>query len=161
MKSSPDELLHLNAHLEVPRQGGDREADARDVNGDPSLEDQDSSANGDELSPNKGSSMSNTSERHSPPAALTSGRNPSADEPFIDAFSSDLMKGHRRGASAREEHLAVVYEGKLLEYEGDDEDDDDRHIVVHEDVEESTGPKKVNHPSHVRSMSVDGIPFGV
>jgi len=145
MKSSPDELLHLGAHLEVPN----REA----MNGDDA-----ESVESSDTSPQKTPSRTRTST--SPTSLVTCISE--GDEVNNSATATEAKiqsEGERKG------ELAVVYEEKLLEYEEDEEED--RHIVVREDVDiqvavaedESNGRKKPPH--HSRSMSVDGIPFGV
>lgn len=134
MKSSPDALLHLNAHFddysdEEVDQGRavDREIDYNEDHG---------------------------SEQNSGADNVTKCEaNPSQN----GGVDGTCGKGscQKRG----DDELPVVYEGQPLEYGGDDEDDDDRDIIVHEDVEDSAKPKKMGHTSHIRSMSVDGIPF--
>lgn len=143
MKSSPDELLHLNAHLEAPN-GGAMMAD-----------DVESCGESSDASPRK----QNGEDRYSPSSLVTSvsDGSKSGEEAPVKPFAKVVK--------SKKGDLPVVYEEKLLEYSGED-DEEDRHIVVHEDVNvnensSSNGPKKVNHPSHARSMSVDGIPFGV
>lgn len=136
MKSSPDELLHLNAHMEAPRDIDFSNSGDIDANG-----------HADDESPNKSSNASSESENISLPCSLMSETSGSTVESAATALTNSVG-----------EELPVVYEGKILEQEASDEDDDDRHIVVHEDVvEENVSPKKAK--SHSRSMSVDGIPF--
>lgn len=71
------------------------------------------------------------------------------------------VSGDRKDVSKEngDDDLPVVYEGKPLECDDDDEDDDDRDIIVHENADDSTKTHRKLGPSHMRSMSVDGIPF--
>lgn len=139
MKSSPDELLHLNAHLEAPNGAA------------PNGEEVESCGECSDTSPRRSGDL----ERQSPSSRMTSTSESlkSVENTNVDLCSKQAKKGE----------LPVLYEEKLLEYSGED-DEEDRHIVVHEDVDVDGGnstsePKKVSH--HARSMSVDGIPFGV
>lgn len=138
MKSSPDALLHLNAHLDDDDEYGMTETEL-DKESDREIEKSDGVA----VPKVKGLGVKMGGEN---------GR-------------CRLGEGGGRG-----EELAAVPEGGILEFEEDEQeevDPDDDEIIVHEDVddeeeeqeEEEERPKKMAHPSHVRSMSVDGIPF--
>lgn len=136
MKSSPDALLHLNAHFDDYSDSEtelDREID-REME---SSEEREREATSQVSSPTKTS--------------------PTPEQTKDAEEISDSIEGMwKRG----EDELPVVYEGQPLEYDEDEEDPDDHEIIVHEDnLEDAAKPKKVNHTSHVRSMSVDGIPF--
>lgn len=136
MKSSPDALLHLNAHFDDYSDSEtelDREID-REIE---SSEEREGETGSQVPSPTKTSPIpENTND---------------AEE------TSDSNEAMWKRS---EDELPVVYEGEPLEYNGDEEDPDDHEIIVHEDnLEDAAKPKKVNHTSHVRSMSVDGIPF--
>lgn len=130
MKSSPDALLHLNAHFD---DYSDEDAEADRV------VDREIECNEDRDS-EQASFVGSTS-------------NVDSDR---SQGGSDADANEDKVGVPQVEELPVVYENQ--EYGEDDEDDDDRDIIVHEDMEESK-PKKVNHTSHIRSMSVDGIPF--
>ncbi len=140
MKSSPDELLHLNAHLEVANRHGRN------------LDEIESCGESSDASPQK---VKTVVERNSPVSLVTvasDGSSKSGDEVIVGESCAEA----KRPEVEHKGELAVVYEEKLLEYE----DEEDRHIVVREDVAESVpeedanGRKKVHH---ARSMSVDGI----
>lgn len=140
MKSSPDELLHLNAHLEVAN--GNRH----------NLEEIESCGESSDASPQK---LKTTIERNSPVSLVTVASDESSKS-VDEVVVAQSCTESKLGEGEHKEELAVVYEEKLLEYE----DEEDRHIVVREDVvemvpdEDVNGRKKVHH---ARSMSVDGI----
>ena len=131
MKSSPDALLHLNDHF-------DGYSDS-------------------ETSPEVEGSENRESEIPSqiplPADNAKAGENGTQSEEASDSTESWV-----RG----QEELPIVYEEQPLNYDEEEEKEDpnDREIIVHDDaLEDSVKPKKVSHTSHVRSMSVDGIPF--
>lgn len=146
MKSSPDALLHLNANFsEFPDVDGEGDASGSfDREGD-YIEEKDSettNSHGEE-------STTTTQTVSSPPPTETT-----------TLTTSEVTEVSPK--PIEKEELPVVYEGKLLENAEEDEgeeDEDDKDIIIHEDLEDSSKPKKVNHSSHIRSMSVDGIPF--
>lgn len=146
MKSSPDELLHLNANFDdmsdpdtdVPDRDADRDADSH----------ADSA-----VVPSESEALSTSGPGREGTVLIGSAH----------AVNPNGNTGTNSKPPRREDELPIVYEGKPLVCDDDDDDDDDRDIVVHENMVDAAGPKKVNHSSHMRSMSVDasfrGIPF--
>lgn len=132
MKSSPDALLHLNAHMDdypVAETDMDRELD-REIE--------------------TGEDKSNLQVAY----PTTDSYDPNGTCEGADGEGSGEGMGQRG-----EEELCTVPEGSQLEYNEEEEDADDHEIIVRDDVEDAAKPKKTSHTSHVRSMSVDGIPF--
>lgn len=132
MKSSPDALLHLNAHMDdypISETDVDRELD-REID------------TGDDRS---------SSQVVSPTAEL-----------FDQNGTCEAVDGEDSTGNVRlrgEDELRTVPEGSPLDFDEDEEDPDDDEIIVHDNIGDAARPKKVGHTSHVRSMSVDGIPF--
>eukprot|EP00177_Eucheuma_denticulatum_P003369 GFKZ01006091.1.p1 GENE.GFKZ01006091.1~~GFKZ01006091.1.p1 ORF type:complete len:448 (+),score=144.10 GFKZ01006091.1:2779-4122(+) len=137
MKSSPDALLHLNAHLDDESEFGMTETEV-----DKELDREIERSDGVGVANAKG---------------------------LGDKMGGANGRCRLVESGGRGEELRAVPEGGILEYEDENEevDPDDDEIIVHKDVddeekeeeEEEERPKKMAHPSHVRSMSVDEIPF--
>lgn len=138
MKSSPDELLHLNAH----------QADADEGN---------TTSNNTATPEVCASEASDCSPVKASPASVVTVLSQESDIKVVAASLGVVDKKPVSGSG----ELAVVYEEKPLS-SGDEDDEEDRHIVVHPERtedEESPGRKR---GKHARSISVDGIPsFGV
>ncbi|KAI0563638.1 hypothetical protein FGB62_37g324 [Gracilaria domingensis] len=134
MKSSPDALLHLNAHFDDYEDEGEAQSPKHPgtpapVNNKPAEEDDDSDASTDTTKVYEGRTLQ-YGER-------------SDDPVHVDDATLLSSPGKQREVEAP--------------YEVNDSEDDDGEIIVHECEEDK--PKKAAHPSHLRSMSVDGIPF--
>lgn len=132
MKSSPDALLHLNAHMDdypITETDVDRELDREIDTGE-------EKSNLQIVSPTTESFDQNGT---------------------YEAVDGESNTGEL--SPRGEDELRTVPEGSPLEYDEDEEDPDDDEIIVHDNVEDAARPKKVGHTSRVRSMSVDGIPF--
>lgn len=167
MKSSPDALLHLNARFDEYSDGED-EMD-RNVDREIEFNDDEESADGVGVGGEKngeakmGMKVSWKREVVDDENGRMEGEtNAKGDEDENDVVTNEQESSGSLGQKDDvEEDLRkdeeVVVDGRN-ENDEEDDDEDDRDIIVHEDVQQSPA-KKMTHPSHVRSMSVDGIPF--
>lgn len=133
MKSSPDALLHLNARMD---DYSDDETEV-DRNVDREIEFTDDK---DDQAEDGNINVSIEVVETRKPIAL--------DEAVL---RTDCPTGPTETDS-----LPTVGDPKGL-VDDDDDEADDRDIIVHDDESVDDGPRKVH--SHIRSMSVDGIPF--
>lgn len=142
MKSSPDALLHLNAHfddsddngadIQSPKQPETPTANTK------SLDCDDSDVSNDTAKVYEGRTLQHGEE-------------------------SDEARTASASAGVSKEAENVVNNSPVREREGETaqhecNEDDDGEIVIH-DCEDDKPKKVTTHPSHLRSMSVDGIPF--
>lgn len=135
MKSSPDALLHLNARFDE-YSDDDTEID-RSVDREIEFNDEEEDIFGaGSIDDSENGEGANASQE------LTVNGDLDVSRSSEDAVGSDY-DDHAEEAG----------------FVADDDEADDRDIIVHDDVEDNAKPKKVSHASHVRSISVDGIPF--
>lgn len=133
MKSSPDALLHLNARMD---DYSDEETEI-DRNVDREIEFTDEK---DDMTEDSNINISIE--------IVETRKSAIPDDP---ASRLEFGTGHGKFDS-----LSAA--GAPKETTDDDDDEaDDRDIIVHDDASVDDGPRKVH--SHIRSMSVDGIPF--
>eukprot|EP00178_Gracilaria_changii_P009388 TRINITY_DN2751_c0_g1_i1.p1 TRINITY_DN2751_c0_g1~~TRINITY_DN2751_c0_g1_i1.p1 ORF type:complete len:724 (-),score=171.88 TRINITY_DN2751_c0_g1_i1:575-2677(-) len=142
MKSSPDALLHLNAHFDDYGDEGEAHSPKQPDNPTPNSK----RAEGDD----------------------DNGGHEADDDSDASTDTTRVYEGRTLLYTEDSEHPIPADDATLLSLPGkecDDEiapqevhsEDDDGEIIVHESEEDK--PKKAAHPSHLRSMSVDGIPF--
>lgn len=162
MKSSPDALLHLNARFDdysdedsEMERNVDREIEFNDEKDDETDDDVHATGDesGDEDSSAEGGMVKNE--------VLVVGSGDSEGVTMVVQMHVGKVdaKVKTEGGDGDEDG---DYDGQsVVEYADDEDDDDadDRDIIVHDVVEDEAKPKKVSHSSHMRSMSVDGIPF--
>lgn len=142
MKSSPDALLHLNAHFD---DYDDEEADVQ------------SPKQPETPTPNTKSLECDESDVSNDTARVYEGRTLQYGE------ESDEAGAISAPAGASNEDVKVSINSPVKEREEEtvrqeQSEDDDGEIIVH-DCEDDKPKKVTTHPSHLRSMSVDGIPF--
>lgn len=133
MKSSPDALLHLNARMD------DYSDDETEVDRDVDREIEFSDEKDDQAEDSNINVSIEIVETRKPVVLGNS------------VLGTDCVT-----VPVEADSLSAVGDSKGL-VDDDDDEADDRDIIVHDDDSVDDGPRKVH--SHIRSMSVDGIPF--